>query len=63
MVAGEWREMMNKVYVTKNEITSIPSGWNGEDTRIDDCYFYGSFYFLCDPREDIYALEDGKEIA
>lgn len=46
------------MYVPKDEITTIPSGWNGEDANIDDCYFYGSFYFLCDPKEDIYSLED-----
>jgi len=43
---------MNKVYVSKNEITTIPSGWNEA----------GSFDFLNDPSEDIYSLEDGEEI-
>ena len=52
----------NNVYVPKSEITTIPSGWNGEDTNIDDCYFYGSLYFLCDPKENVYSLEDGEEI-
>jgi len=40
-------------YVPKNEITTIPSGWNEA----------GSFDFLNDSKEDIYSLEDGEEIA
>jgi len=43
---------LNKQYVPKDEITTIPSGWNEA----------GSFDFLNDSREDIYSLEDGEEI-
>jgi len=53
---------MNKVYVPKNEITTIPSGWNGEDWTYLGKYWYSSFDFLNDPREDIYSLEDGEEV-
>lgn len=49
-------------FVLKNEITTIPSGWNGEDTVLHSEYIGTPFDFLNDPREDGYSLEDGEEI-
>ena len=49
---------MDEIYTPQDEITTIPPGWNGEDTITD--YLYDSFDFLNDPREDIYSLEDGE---
>lgn len=43
---------MNKQYVPKDEITTIPPGWNEA----------GSFDFLNDSKEDVYSLEDGEKI-
>lgn len=51
-----------KTYVPENEITSLPSGWNGEDTVLHSEYACTLFDFLNNPREDVYSLKDGEEI-
>lgn len=58
-VRGELR--MNNIYVPKDKITSLPSGWNGEDTVLHSEYACTPFDFLNNPREDVYSLEDGEE--
>lgn len=60
---GMWRELkMNNIYVPKDEITSLPSGWNEEGTVLHFEYAYTPFDFLNDLGEDVYSLEDGEEI-
>lgn len=49
---------MKQVYVPKEEITTYPDGWNGEDWVYLGKYWYDSFNFLNDPREDIYSLDN-----